>query len=253
MIKGIKIAAILALAFATPTVITPTTAQANVCSASHYNNTDIDCAIILCLAGGFSPSECGAAASCAFWRIAQIPPKPMVGICSAITPNVNLRDDDPAAPAATIDALRASGSDEVADSLQSVNAILYQYTTQCNRGRDNTYDCTYRYAVNGDGSDFKRGFVEGNHRGYRVNFTDFEGNQRTIGTSESQQREVIACGGRNGDNCSYRTYWVSTSQSPGDFVDDQTSVNNSSTNTTLTTSDAERQRRAAQNQIDTLK
>ena len=42
-------------------------AQAGACSDSQYGGTDVDCAIILCLVGGFGPSECKPAYQC-FWH-----------------------------------------------------------------------------------------------------------------------------------------------------------------------------------------
>ena len=49
----------------------------------------IDCEVILCLAGSFSPAECNPAHSYMMSRLKQIPPKPPFGICKTASSNGN--------------------------------------------------------------------------------------------------------------------------------------------------------------------
>lgn len=189
-------------------------ARAGACSDSHYGGTDVDCAIILCLVGGFGPSECKPAFGCFWHRLTRIPPKPPIGFCpmGSMT-NSNFEDDDKAVFERTMNELESFGYPEGATSLRSVRATLYRSTKTCARGPrgEDPYDCTAIYRVNADGSEFQRTDIEGHFRGKKIEYVDGFGAQQTIGDAERKVSIPYNCSRQGRDEgvvCSYRTHWV---------------------------------------------
>jgi len=150
---------------------------------------DLDCAVILCLAGGF-PTGCGAAYSYMIDRITSTPPKPPFGFCAmGSLADVDFPDnEDPEAFEAMMREIDEPG---VIASLRSARAEVYRYHSMCSRGRDDQYRCTNTIALNGDGSELFWGSIEGWRRGKRVTFQDFEGARHAIGDAEEYRNRPI--------------------------------------------------------------
>ena len=195
--------------------LAPTDAQAGSCSNSQYNGTDIDCAIILCLVGGFGPSECKPAYGCFWHRLTRLPPKPPVGFCPMGSMEISsYEDDDSDVFALTMKELEGFGYPEGAASLRSVRAILYRYTKTCHRGQqqDEAYDCTATYQVTADGSRFRSLDINGHFRGKKIEYVDGFGIRQVVGDAEQKIVTPYNCyrqGGGDGEVCSYRTSWQS--------------------------------------------
>ena len=190
-------------------------AQAGACSDSQYGGTDVDCAIILCLVGGFGPSECKPAYQCFWHRLTRVPPKPPIGFCPmGSMQNANFADDDEAVFEQTMKEIESFGYPEGATSLRSVRATLYRSTRTCSRGArgEDQYPCTYTYQVNADGSKFRRADITGHFRGKKIEYIDGLGVHQTIGDAEQKVSIPYNCSRQGRDDgvvCSYRTHWVS--------------------------------------------
>lgn len=170
---------------------------------------DIDCAVILCLAGGF-PTGCGAAYSYMIRRITSTPPKPPFGFCAmGDLSDVDFPDnDDPRAHEAMIDVIDDPG---VARTLRSVRAEVARGHHMCQSGGEDgqEYRCTSMIELNGDGSNLfmgQRGYPGAGfwRRGKRVTFVDFEGNPRSMGDAEHYQVVGQECGYSGGRDGGYR-------------------------------------------------
>lgn len=178
---------------------------------------DIDCAVILCLAGGF-PTGCATAYSYMIRRITSFPPKPPFGFCAmGSLSDVDFPDnDDPAAHEAMIDVI---DDPSVARTLRSVRAEVARGTRMCSANRDdNGHRCTSMIEMNGDGSNLFMGTrgsqnAEFWRRGKRVTFIDHEGNPQSLGDAEHYRIVDQKCGysgGRDGGYECTPTYgWVS--------------------------------------------
>jgi len=177
---------------------------------------DLDCAVILCLAGGF-PTGCGAAYSYMIDRITSTPPKPPFGFCAmGSLADVDFPDnEDPEAFEAMMREIDEPG---VIASLRSARAEVYRYHSMCSRGRDDQYRCTNTIALNGDGSELFWGSIEGWRRGKRVTFQDFEGARHAIGDAEEYQVVRETCYNGRDRNCTYEYDWVPISTPVEDFV-----------------------------------
>ena len=185
---------------------------------------DIDCAVILCLAGGF-PTGCGAAYSYMIRRITSVPPKPPFGFCAmGDLSDIDFPDnDDPRAHEAMIDVIDDPG---VARTLRSVRAEVSRGHRTCSQGRDEQeYRCTSMIELNGDGSNLFMGtrgspLAEFWRRGKRVTFVDFEGNPQSMGDAEHYNvvgRECGYSGGRDGGYRCVLTYdWVKIARPAGE-------------------------------------
>ena len=190
-----------------------TSAEAGSCSDSQYNGTDIDCAIILCLVGGFGPSECKPAYSCFWHRLTRVPPKPPIGFCPmGSIENSHYKDDDGGVFALTMKELERFGYPEGAASLRSVHATLYRFTKTCHHGGEegDAYDCTATYQVRADGSKFRRTDIKGHFRGKKIEYVDGFGVRQVVGDAEQKIVTRYNCyqqGGGDGETCSYRTHW----------------------------------------------
>ena len=190
-------------------------AQAGACSDSQYGGADVDCAIILCLVGGFGPSECKPAYQCFWHRLTRVPPKPPVGFCPmGSMENANFADDDEAVFEQTMKELESFGYPEGATSLRGVHATLYRSTGTCTRGPEgeNPYDCTSIFRVNADGSGFQRTDIEGHYRGKKIEYIDGFGMRQTIGDAERKVSIPYNCSRQGREDevvCSYRTHWIS--------------------------------------------
>ena len=190
-----------------------TEARAGSCSNSQYGGTDIDCAIILCLVGGFGPSECNPAARCFWDRITSRPPKPPIGFCPmGSMENAGFEDDDSEVFERTMKELESFGYPEGATSLRSVRATLYRHTKTCHRGKeqDESFDCTATYQVNADGSRFRITEIAGHYRGRKIEYVDGFGVRQVVGDAEQKIVKAYNCyrqGRGEGRVCSYRTYW----------------------------------------------
>ena len=190
-------------------------AQAGACSDSQYGGTDVDCAIILCLVGGFGPSECKPAYQCFWHRLTRVPPKPPIGFCPmGSMENANFADDDEAVFEQTMKELENFGYPEGAISLRSVHATLYRSTGTCTRGPEgeNPYDCTSIFRVNADGSGFQRTDIEGHYRGKKIEYVDGFGVRQVVGDAERKVTIPYNCSRPGRENevvCSYRTRWIS--------------------------------------------
>jgi len=191
-----------------------TNAKAGACSSGHYNGTDIDCAIILCLVGGFGPSECNAAYGCFWHRLTRVPPKPPIGFCPmGSMENSDYEDDDRDIFELTMKELESFGYPEGAESLRSVHATLYRFTKTCYRGaqQDESYDCTATYQVKGDGSRFRSIDITGHFRGKKIEYVDGFGVRQVVGDAEQKITTPYNCyqkGQGEGRACSYRTDWI---------------------------------------------
>lgn len=186
---------------------------AGACSKGHYGGTDIDCAIILCLVGGFGPSECKPAYQCFWHRLTRVPPKPPIGFCPmGSMENLKIADDDDEVFERTMKELESFDYPEGAASLRSVRATLYRYIKTCSRGGKDgeDYDCTATYFVNADGSKFRRSDIEGHYRGKKIAYVDGSGVRQIVGDAEQKVSVPYNChqqGRGEGRVCSYRTYW----------------------------------------------
>lgn len=161
---------------------------------------DMDCAVILCLAGGF-PIGCGAAYGYMIRRITSLPPKPPFGFCAmGSLSDVDFPDNDD--PAAFEAMMREIGDRDVIRSLSSVRAEIVRSYSWCSRGRedDEQYRCRNAIALDGDGGNFFMGTVEGWRRGKRVTFEDFEGTPRSLGDMEAYSQIDEACGLEPGED-----------------------------------------------------
>ena len=194
-------------------VLASGSAHAGSCSNSSYGGTDIDCAIILCLVGGFGPSECNPAYRCFWHRLTRTPPKPPIGFCPmGSMEDAGLADDDEKVFDLTMRELEKFGYPEGAASLRSVRATLYRYTKTCHRGKeqDEQYDCTATWQVNADGSQFRITDIAGHYRGKKIEYVDGFGTQQVVGDAEQKIVEAYNCyqqGRGERRVCSYRTYW----------------------------------------------
>ena len=194
---------------------TSTEARAGSCSNSQYGGTDIDCAIILCLVGGFGPSECNPAAQCFWDRITSRPPKPPIGFCPmGSMENADFEDDDSEVFERTMKELESFGYPEGATSLRSVRATLYRHTKTCHRGKeqDESFDCTATYQVNADGSRFRITDIAGHYRGKKIEYVDGFGVRQVVGDAEQKVVTPYNCyqqGRGEGRVCSYRVHWQS--------------------------------------------
>lgn len=177
---------------------------------------DLDCAVILCLAGGF-PTGCGAAYSYMIDRITSTPPKPPFGFCAmGSLSNVDFPDnEDPEAFEAMMREIEEPG---VVTSLRSVRAEVYRHHYMCSRGRDDEYRCTSTIALNGDGSELFWGNIEGWRRGERVTFRDFEGADHAIGTAEAYQIVDTVCDTWGERHCRHTYDWVPIAIPAEEFV-----------------------------------
>ena len=179
----------------------------------------MDCAVILCLAGGF-PTGCSAAYSYMIKRITSTPPKPPFGFCAmGNLSDVDFPDnDDPAAHEAMIAVIADPG---VARTLRSVRAEISRGHYQCSQGGDgDTYRCTSMIEMNGDGSQLfmgRRGtqYSEFWRRGKRVTFLDYEGNPQSTGDAEHYTFKERICQGYRQDNCRTVYEWRSIAQPAG--------------------------------------
>lgn len=193
--------------------IVATDARAGACSNSSYGGADIDCAIILCLVGGFGPSECNPAYRCFWHRLTRTPPKPPIGFCPmGSMEGSGLDDDDRETFEATLKELESFGYPEGAASLRSVRATIYRFTKTCYRGKeqDEQYDCTATYQVNADGSQFRITDIAGHYRGKKIEFIDGFGLHQVVGDAEQKISTPYNCyrqGRGDGEVCSYRTHW----------------------------------------------
>lgn len=189
------------------------TARAGSCGNSHYGGTDIDCAIILCLVGGFGPSECKPAYGCFWHRLTHVPPKPPIGFCPmGSMENSSFADDGKGVFERTMKELESFNYPEGAASLRSVRATLYRHTKTCSRGGKDgeEYNCTATYFVNADGSKFRRSDIQGHFRGKKIEYTDGFGVHQVVGDAEQKISIPYNCynqGGGDGRVCSYRTFW----------------------------------------------
>jgi len=189
------------------------TAQAGACSNSSYGGTDIDCAIILCLVGGFGPSECNPAYRCFWHRLTRVPPKPPIGFCPmGSMEDQDMADDDPDAFGQMLEELEGFDYPEGANSIRSVRATIYRFTKTCYRGKeqDEQFDCTATYQVNADGSQFRITDIAGHFRGKKIEYVDGFGEYQVVGDAERQTVTPYNCYRRGrGDEqvCSYRTHW----------------------------------------------
>jgi len=184
---------------------------------AHAEDYDFDCAVILCLAGGF-PAGCGAAYSYMIDRITRVPPKPPFGFCAfGSLSDVDFPDnDDPAAHDAMMREIDDAG---VVTSLRSVRAEVYRSHTMCSRSRDDDgYRCTNTIALNGDGSELFWGNIDGWRRGQRVTFEDFEGASHAIGTAEAYQVVGTHCTTGRDSYCTHTYDWVPIATPVEEFV-----------------------------------
>ena len=190
-----------------------TDAKAGACGNSQYGGTDIDCAIILCLVGGFGPSECNAAYGCFWHRLTRVPPKPPIGFCPmGSMEESDYEDDDREVFELTRKELESFGYPEGAASLRSVHATLYRFTTTCYRGaqQDESYDCTATYQVRADGSKFRSIDITGHFRGKKIEYVDGFGVRQVVGDAEQKIITPYNCrrqGRDDGHVCSYRIEW----------------------------------------------
>jgi len=178
---------------------------------------DLDCAVILCLAGGF-PTGCGAAYSYMIDRITSTPPKPPFGFCAmGSLSNVDFPDnEDPEAFEAMMREIDEPG---VIASLRSARAEVYRSHSMCSRSRDDDgYRCTNTIALNGDGSELFWGNIEGWRRGKRVTFQDFEGARHAIGDAEEYRIVKETCYNGRDSHCDYEYDWIPISSPVEDFV-----------------------------------
>jgi len=178
---------------------------------------DLDCAVILCLAGGF-PTGCGAAYSYMIDRITSTPPKPPFGFCAmGSLSDVDFPDnEDPEAFEAMMREIDEPG---VIASLRSARAEVYRSHFMCSRSRDDDgYRCTNTIALNGDGSELFWGNIEGWRRGKRVTFQDFEGARHAIGDAEEYQVVKETCYNGRDSYCDYEYDWIPISSPVEDFV-----------------------------------
>jgi len=167
-----------------------TNAKAGACSSGHYNGTDIDCAIILCLVGGFGPSECNAAYGCFWHRLTRVPPKPPIGFCPmGSMENSEYEDDDRDVFELTMKELESFDFPEGAESLRSVHATLYRFTKT---------------------SRFRSIDITGHFRGKKIEYVDGFGVRQVVGDAEQKITTPYNCyqkGQGEGRACSYRTDW----------------------------------------------
>ena len=181
---------------------------------------DMDCAVILCLAGGFPPG-CEAAYSYMISRITAKPPKPPFGFCAMGGPGDPTDADYPDNPLpgqkgndsseavrATIDSIK---DDDVRNTLESVRAEVSRGHGHCNQG-DNEYLCTNMIELDGDGGNLfmgRRGSPYSDYwrRGKRVTFEDFQGIPRSIGDAEHYNKVGETCPSWGGDPCTPIYQW----------------------------------------------
>lgn len=180
---------------------------------------DMDCAVILCLAGGF-PTGCSAAYSYMIDRITSTPPKPPFGFCAmGSLSDVDFPDnDDPLAHEAMIAVIDDPG---VARTLRSVRAEISRGHSTCQQGGDgDSFRCTSMIEMNGDGSQLfmgRRGsqYSEFWRRGKRVTFLDYEGTPQSTGDAEHYTFQQRICENYRQDNCRDVYEWRSIAQPAG--------------------------------------
>ena len=140
---------------------------------------DIDCGIILCLAGGF-PSGCARPYRTFIRRITSVPPKPPIGFC----PMGSIRDiemDDEHSE--RFDVMnRVIDDPDIARLLDSVKVEHYRFRTMCCRGRecDEEYPCTWAWYLDGNGSGFHARSIEGHYSGTKVRMIGLDGQPCTV-------------------------------------------------------------------------
>lgn len=192
-----------------------TDARAGACSNSSYNGADIDCAIILCLVGGFGPSECNPAYRCFWHRLTRVPPKPPIGFCPmGSMEDREMEDDHPDAFEQMVKELEGFDYPEGATTIRSVKATIYRFTKTCYRGKeqDEQFDCTATYQVNAGGSQFRITDIAGHYRGKKIEFIDGFGAHQVVGDAEQKIVTPYNCyrSGRDDEQrCSYRVNWQS--------------------------------------------
>lgn len=150
---------------------------------------DMDCAVILCLAGGF-PTGCGAAYSYMIKRITGWKPKPPFGFCAmGSLDDVDFPDND--APEAREAMMSAIEDEPLRRTLESVRVEISRFGPQtCYQGEDqDPYNCSSMISMKGDGSELfigKRGTLYNGfwRKGKFVDFIDHEGTAKRIGDAE---------------------------------------------------------------------
>ena len=188
-------------------------ADAGSCSDSQYGGTDIDCAIILCLVGGFGPSECNPAYRYSWHRLTRLPSRPPIGFRPiGSMENTNLADDGKDVFERTLRELEEFDYPEGADTIRSVRAAIYRHTKTCSRGKegDEQHDRPATYQVNADGPKFRITDIAGPYRGKKIEFIDCFGVHQIVGNIEQKISVPYNCrrqGQGDGSICSYRTYW----------------------------------------------
>lgn len=211
---------IRALACAASVCLAVSGARPQPAAAESY---DLDCAVILCLAGGF-PTGCAAAYSYMIRRITSVPPKPPFGFCAmGSLSDVDFPDnDDPRAHEAMINVIDDAN---VARTLRSVRAEVARGRPRMCERSDESYHCTSMIELNGDGSNLFRG-VRGQpyqgfwRRGKRVTFVDQTGNPQSLGDAEHYKIVSQDCrwhyeGGDNEYRCIPQWDWVSIARPAG--------------------------------------
>jgi len=150
---------------------------------------DMDCAVILCLAGGF-PTGCSAAYSYMIKRITSWKPKPPFGFCAmGNLDDVDFPDND--APEAREAMMSAIKDEPLRRTLESVRVEISRFGPQtCYQGKDqDPYNCSSMISMKGDGSELfigKRGTLYNGfwRKGKFVDFIDHEGTAKRIGDAE---------------------------------------------------------------------
>lgn len=150
---------------------------------------DMDCAVILCLAGGFPPG-CGAAYSYMIKRITSWKPKPPFGFCAmGSLKDVDFPDNDSEeAREAMMSVIDDPGTKR---TLESVRVEISRFGPQtCYQGKDqDPYNCSSMITMKGDGSELfigRRGTLYNGfwRKGKLVDFIDHEGTAKRIGDAE---------------------------------------------------------------------
>ena len=140
---------------------------------------DIDCGIILCLAGGF-PSGCARPYRTFIRRITAVPPKPPIGFCPmGSIGDLEMDDEHPE----RFDVMNSVIDDpDIARLLDSVKVEHYRFRTMCCRGRecDEEYPCTRTWYLDGDGSGFHARSIEGHFSGTTVRMIGLDGQPCTV-------------------------------------------------------------------------
>ena len=181
-----------------------TTANTAATAAEDY---DMDCKIILCLAGGF-PEGCGDAYQAMMTRIMAFPPKPPFGFC----PMGSLADITDASPTDEQQAAMIQAMDDPALTamMRSIKVeASYGAPTYCTL-HDESAPCTPTVAMNGDGSGFRKFTKPGSYRGARVTYTDALGAEHATGNYETLTQVGANCRrDREGDQICDPVYgWV---------------------------------------------